>query len=226
MSYQRTSLIIPAYNEADRIGSVIEASLATTSLNDVIVINDGSTDTTSEVASGYDITVIDHSYNQGKGEALQSGVEFARKLGATTLVFLDADLHGLCTEHIDALANPVRSGEAIMTIGILERSLIQRSILRRWGAFSGQRALTFELWDQLSEAGRHGFGVEAALNATARQHKQHHLIERIEMRHVTHTGKREKESNIMRATSAYLKTYGAALGAYVRTELTKSYRSV
>lgn len=221
MALERTSLIIPAFNEASRIDSVIEPALATPSLADVIVVNDGSTDTTSEIASSYDITLINHDHNQGKGEALQSGVVLARELGATTLVFLDADLHGLSPEHIDALANPVRSGEAIMTIGILERSLLQRSILRKWGALSGQRALTLDLWDQLSVAERHGFGIEASLNASARHHNQHHQIERVELRHVTHTGKREKEPSLTKAASAYLKTYGAALGAYVRAELAK-----
>lgn len=221
MTDYRTAVIIPAYNEALRIGAVIEPALATRSIQDVIVVDDGSIDGTREAAAGYDITLVGHPINRGKGESLHSGVQVAREIGATTLVFLDADLHGLRPEHIDALADPVRTQEAIMTIGILERSLLQKSILKRWGGLSGQRALTINLWEQLRPHERHGFGVEAALNASTRHHSQHHRIKRVELRHVTHTGKREKEPTLPKAGLAYLRTYGAALGAYVRAEIVK-----
>lgn len=215
-----TALIIPAHNEAERIGCVLESALASTELDNIIVVNDGSTDVTSRAALDYGVIVIEHAVNQGKGEAMQSGVRCARGLGATTLLFLDADLHGLLPSHIDSLITPVKNGEAIMSIGILERSLVQRSILRRWGALSGQRAMTLDFWDQLSAVERKGFRVEASLNASARHHQQHDRISRIELRHVTHTGKREKEPSLAKAISAYCKTYGAAAYAYVRAELT------
>ena len=222
MKLDNTALIIPAFNEATRISAVIEPALASPLLSNIIVVNDGSSDNTAEVALTYPVECIRHSENLGKGEAMQSGVDAAKKLGATSLMFLDADLHGLLPKHIEGLASPVRSGEAIMTIGILERPLLHRYILRRWGALSGQRTLTVELWDQLEEWQRSGFRVEASLNATARHHNQHHMIERIELRHVTHTGKREKEPTLAKAAHAYAKIYGAAIGAYAQAEPTYS----
>ena len=219
MATNKVALIIPAYNEAERIGRVIEPAKEASVLGEIIVVDDGSYDQTSEVALSYSVPVVEHPINLGKGEAMQTGVTLARELGAKTLLFLDADLHGLRSDHIEMLVNPVRYHEAIMTIGILERSLIQRSVLRHWGALSGQRAMTLNFWDQLTAPERHGFRVEASLNASARHHGQHHSIRRLELRHVTHTGKREKEPTLAKATIAYGKTYGSAVFAYARKEL-------
>lgn len=221
MSPERVSLVIPAYNEASIIADVIEPALDNQSIADVIVVNDGSTDNTEGVANDYPVTVLNHNINLGKGEALHSGYTHAKELGATSLLFLDADLHGLRSSHIDDLLEPLLAGTAIMTIGILERTIAQRAILRRWGALSGQRALGIELWEQLRSKDRHGFNVEAALNARTRHKGQHHKIERVELRHVTHTGKREKEPTLLKAVDAYLRTYGAAALTYIRSEFVR-----
>lgn len=221
MSLERVSLIIPAFNEGSRIADVIEPALDNQSIAEVIVVNDGSTDNTECVVSNYPVVVLNHDINLGKGEALHTGYSRAKELGATSLLFLDADLYGLRSSHIDDLLKPLLAGTAIMTIGILERSKAQRAILRKWGALSGQRALGVELWEQLCPRDRHGFNVEAALNATTRHHGQHHRIERVELRHVTHTGKREKQPTLLKAADAYLKTYGAAALTYLRSEFVR-----
>lgn len=211
-----TSLIIPAYNEGTRIGTVLEQALQADVLDEIIVVNDGSTDDTAQVVESFGIVVLTHEVNLGKGEAMQTGYIRAKELGSTTLLFLDADLHNLLPHHIDDLVNPVLVGDASMTIGILERSPLQKTILKHWGAFSGQRAVPTSLWESVDESFRTGFGIEAALNATSRHLNTHHDIQRVYLSGVTHTGKREKEPTIMQAAGAYASTYGQALLAYAR----------
>lgn len=221
MSYESLTLVIPAYNEATRIGAVIEPALCVSTIESIVVVDDGSSDSTADVAGSYGITVLRHPSNLGKGEAMHTGYERAKELGSTAMLFLDADLHGLSSNHIDKLISPVLSGEALMTIGILERTLLQRKILTRWGALSGQRAMTLEVWEKLKPLDRHGFNVEAALNSIARHQDWHSQIERVELRHLTHTGKREKEPTLTKAAIAYAKTYGSALLTYCRLEVSK-----
>jgi glycosyltransferase involved in cell wall biosynthesis len=83
------SVIIPAYNEEQGLPLVLENVLRV--LGDgyeVIVVDDGSTDSTAEIAGGFDCRVIRHDANKGKGEALRSGIAAAR---AEHVIWIDAD---------------------------------------------------------------------------------------------------------------------------------------
>jgi glycosyltransferase involved in cell wall biosynthesis len=80
--------VIPGYNEAPRIGSVV---LAAREHLPVIVVDDGSSDSTAERAREAGATVIDQRPNQGKGAALRTGFLRALADGADAIVTLDAD---------------------------------------------------------------------------------------------------------------------------------------
>jgi glycosyltransferase involved in cell wall biosynthesis len=81
-------VIIPAYNEQKHITSVIKKAKK---YCNVIVVDDGSTDRTYELAKKEDVPALRHIVNLGKGAALKTGCEYALKKGAKRLVFLDAD---------------------------------------------------------------------------------------------------------------------------------------
>lgn len=81
--------IIPAYNEHTRVGNVVRAALPY--VQQVIVVDDGSTDGTGEAARQAGATVIRHVENSGAGAATMTGIEAARRLGAQVIVTLDAD---------------------------------------------------------------------------------------------------------------------------------------
>jgi glycosyltransferase involved in cell wall biosynthesis len=83
------SVIVPAYNEAPVIASVI-AKLINLSYN-VIIVDDGSSDRTGELAALAGARVLTHPVNLGQGAALQTGIEFARRQGAGWIVTFDAD---------------------------------------------------------------------------------------------------------------------------------------
>ena len=105
---------IPAYNEVDQIDRVvIEASAHA---DEVLVIDDGSTDATSQVAADAGATVVKHNNNRGYGQALQSIFLEAARSGTDYLVVLDGDgQHN--PEDILRLVEAQCDGEADIVIG-------------------------------------------------------------------------------------------------------------
>lgn len=82
-------VVIPAYNEAGRIGQVLEDLLRVA--QNVVVVDDGSKDDTYQVASQHPVWVLRHVVNLGQGAALQTGITFALRQGAGFVATFDAD---------------------------------------------------------------------------------------------------------------------------------------
>jgi len=81
--------VIPAYHEASRVSMVVKDALR--HAQDVIVVDDGSEDGTAKAAAAAGAIVVRHLENSGPGAATMTGIEAARRLGATVVVTLDAD---------------------------------------------------------------------------------------------------------------------------------------
>ena len=111
---QRVVAVIPAHNEERFIGSVVLR--ARTHADLVVVIDDGSTDATAEIAEAAGAILVRHERNQGKGAALNTGMRKARELEPDALVLLDADGQHLPDEAPVLLA-PILAGEADLVIG-------------------------------------------------------------------------------------------------------------
>lgn len=86
----RILAVVPAFNEAASVGGVVREILARGDA-DVVVINDGSTDETSDVARASGARVVDLPYNLGIGAAVQCGFQFAREHGYRVAVQVDGD---------------------------------------------------------------------------------------------------------------------------------------
>ncbi|GAA4592120.1 hypothetical protein GCM10023194_53160 [Planotetraspora phitsanulokensis] len=175
-----TAVVIPAKDEADRIGATVTAALKLPGVDLVVVVDDGSADETGRVARAAGARVVRHSRNKGKAAAMESGAEAVQLLDEDVprnLLFLDADL-GETASAAHALITPVRAGAADMTIAVfatrvklgghgivvrLARDGIKR--LTGWEPaqpLNGQRCLTraaFEAAQPLA----HGFGVETGM---------------------------------------------------------------
>lgn len=128
---------IPCFNEELFIGSV--ALKAKDYVDQIVVIDDGSTDKTAMVAGKAGAIVVSHGSNKGKGAAVSSAFEYAKKVGCKALVLLDGDgQHD--PAYIPSLVKPVLEDKADMVIG--SRYLQIRSHIPRVRKL-GQRALTF-----------------------------------------------------------------------------------
>jgi glycosyltransferase involved in cell wall biosynthesis len=136
MAVHSIVVAIPAYNEDRFIGSLVLKLRAKD--RHVLVIDDGSTDATADVAEAAGATVVRHPHNMGKTAAVETAFQEARRTGADALVLLDGD-----SQHdpadVDALAAPILSGLADMVVG--SRFAGVRSVIPRWRV-AGQHALT------------------------------------------------------------------------------------
>ncbi|PIY69231.1 glycosyltransferase family 2 protein [Candidatus Roizmanbacteria bacterium CG_4_10_14_0_8_um_filter_39_9] len=83
-------IVIPAYNESKVVASVID-ELNENGYSNVIVVDDGSSDSTYKALLGRNVTVLRHMLNRGKGAAVKTGIEAAKRMGAQIVITFDAD---------------------------------------------------------------------------------------------------------------------------------------
>lgn len=167
--------IIPAWNEADRIGTTVRTLRSVPGIDDVVVVDDGSTDATAAAAAAAGGRVLRLPRRRGKAAAVRRGLAATR---APIVLLLDADI-GDSAVHAGALLAPVLAGEADMTVGRLPASgggggfglvvgTARWALRRKTGALltqplSGQRAIRRAALTAVDTWGW-GFGLELALS--------------------------------------------------------------
>ena len=110
--YQKVSVIIPAYNEEDTVAKVVEVVRNVSFVDEIIVVNDGSSDKTEEEAIKAGAIVINHETNKGKGEALYTGYKQAE---CDVIAFIDADIYNLTSKKVESMIMPILLGDAEIT---------------------------------------------------------------------------------------------------------------
>jgi hypothetical protein len=133
-------VIIPAYNEEGSVGKVVEGVKTQLPLTDVLVVNDGSTDLTFEIAKSRRAIVLDLPFNLGIGGAMQAGYKYAYEKGYDIAIQVDADgQHD--PKEIPKLFHALEVNKVDMAIGsrFIGDSEYESSIMRRIGIaiFSG-----------------------------------------------------------------------------------------
>ena len=201
------SVVVPAYNEAGRISAVLRPVIASQWVDDVIVVDDGSDDGTAEEAAQFPVRVATLPENRGKAAALDHGVTLARN---DTLLFLDADLVGLTTEHVDRLIRCYREMNLDMAVGVFSNGRRNTDIAQKINPYaSGQRMLTRKQWERakqcVEEVSEVDFGIEIALSRLAA--KEDWAKEYVKLDGVTHVLKEEKRG-LKRGMIDRLKMYG------------------
>jgi len=162
----KVSAIVPAYNEAQRIGPVLQVLTNCAALDEVIVVDDGSKDNTSEVVQKYPVKYIQLTKNGGKGSAMERGVQEARNV---IIFFCDADIRGLKASMVEEIAAPVLEGKVEMFIAMRNRkSYYLRFLLAFVPLLGGERVLTKKLWNQVPSYYKERFRIEAGLNFYAK----------------------------------------------------------
>src|SRR5438034_8915415 len=130
----RRIAIVPALNEEETVGRVIEEIRAFDPGFDIVVVDDGSTDRTAGIAADAGAHVLRLPFNLGIGGAVQTGYRFAFERGYDIAVQVDGDGQHDPTQ-LPAILAPVVSGEADLCVGsrFASRSGYQSSFARRFG---------------------------------------------------------------------------------------------
>jgi glycosyltransferase involved in cell wall biosynthesis len=184
----KVTAIIPAYNEATRIGQVLMPLQRSPLVDEIIVVDDGSRDGTTLVAQRYGVQVITLIKNKGKAAALDAGVNAARN---DALLFLDADLINLETQHIDRMIMNYFEYRVDMVIGVFKNGRLNSDLSQRFSPYlSGQRVLGKNLWNQIRKKHKLDFGIEIALTKLVRKKGLKKRL--VELEGVTHVMKEEK----------------------------------
>lgn len=110
-------ILIPTYNNERTLTSVIDRSLAI--CNDVIVVNDGSTDSTGDLLKGYGgkIDVVEYERNRGKGYALKCGLRRAKERGFRYAITLDSDGQHFPEDAVLLIDKAKESEERVLVVG-------------------------------------------------------------------------------------------------------------
>src|SRR5438094_10035734 len=111
----RIAAVIPAYQEEKHVGEV--ARRARAQLEHVLVVDDGSTDSTAERARSSGVDVVVHPQNRGKGESIKTGVHYCLLGGSEYVVLLDADGQHLPEEISRFVEAAASANEAKIFIG-------------------------------------------------------------------------------------------------------------
>lgn len=162
MAKQQVCAIVPAFEEAARISTVLQALQKATLVDEIIVVDDGSRDQTEACVRGFpSVRYFHNPVNAGKAYSMCVAADQTR---ANILFFCDADLKGFTARHVDTTIRPVLAGRYEMFI------LSRWRINNRSTLWSGQRALTRALWDRVPSFYKKGFRIELGLNFFCRNY--------------------------------------------------------
>lgn len=153
--------VVCAKDERERISNVLRTLVPTLP---TLVVDDGSTDGTSLVASREGAVVTRLPQNMGKGQAMRMGAFLTNPIPC--VLFVDADLNGLRPDHIRKLVEPVVSGHYGMVVGMRDYGPMN-SAVRQMPLISGERCIRRDLLAQLPNEAWSGYGIETWLNHIA-----------------------------------------------------------
>jgi glycosyltransferase involved in cell wall biosynthesis len=216
MRRTRVAAVVPAYNEGATLGDVLGVLSSIPSVNEVLVVSDGSTDETVAIARRAGVKTLHLTQNQGKATAMALGVAHT---AAELVIFVDADILNLSAAMLEQLIAPVMSGRSAMNIGARSRGAVLDWIYRRCGPkLSGIRCLRREVLEAIPEQFLDGFCIETALNwscgrlglpaTTVFLHGLKHLV-------------KEKKRGWLAGIGARIRMFAAVLGAFLRLRLTQ-----
>ena len=177
----KISIVIPAFNEEKKIGKVIR-ELKDKGYDNIIIVDDGSFDKTSNEAKKRKAVVLKHIINRGQGAGLRTGIDYALKSGAEIIVTFDADGQHL-PEDIPKLVNAIKKGKADIAVGsrfLKKRTNVPfiRSLFLKGGALSFRLLYGIKLTD--SHNGLRAMSKKAATKIKIFSDDMNHASEIIE----------------------------------------------
>ena len=159
---QPIAVVIPARNEAPTVAAVVQAARGCAFAGEVVVVDDGSTDGTAEVAEAAGARVVRRPGGAAgsKAQAMEAGVAATT---APAILFCDADCVGLTAAHLDDICRPFVEGRAAMSIGWFDYGWMNPLVLR-FAPTTGERVIPRWVWDAVPAEKRHGYSIEIMIN--------------------------------------------------------------
>jgi glycosyltransferase involved in cell wall biosynthesis len=156
-------VVVPARNEASTVGDVARVAQAAKGVGKVVVVDDGSSDNTADIARKAGAIVVRGNGGSigDKGRALDLGV---KETTAPVLLFFDADIQGVLPRHFELLAAPVLDGGSWLSLGLLDYGRLRNTLFLRLPPITGLRALRREVFEGISPERRNGFRIEIMIN--------------------------------------------------------------
>lgn len=133
MKKKRVLIVVPVYNEADRIEDTIKGLKKIQLIDEILIVDDGSTDKTSEVIKNLGVSTMILPKNKGKGYAMKKAIQ---EKDYDYIGFIDGDL-GLTSIEVEKLIIPVISNEVDFTIAKFPESSLNTSSKGGFGLVKG-----------------------------------------------------------------------------------------
>lgn len=181
----KVTAIIPAHNEENHILSVLNAVKKSKYIDEIVCVNDGSTDKTLDLIQSIDgIKIINLKNNHGKGNAIAKGI---KKASGEIVVFFDADIVGLNENCISKLITPLQNNKYDGVIAYP----VYNQFDHLFKPLSGERAyFKKDLNPQLKILEEKGYGLELYLNYIFKNKR----IKTLPLKGVRHMLKHEKQN--------------------------------
>ena len=172
--HKTVTVIVPAFNEGKNIKRVLttlKEAQAIGVVSEIIVVDDGSKDNTTQEAINCDVKVLKLTENKGKARAMAEGLKAA---SSEFCLFIDADLTNLRTEYIAQLVKPLSNKENCMTIAKFINGRLGTDFAHTINTnCSGQRAAKTELFRRIfrtiEKIDRVRYGIEYVITSRIRE---------------------------------------------------------
>ena len=196
----KVTAVVPVYNEEKTIKNVLEVLTSSDRINEIIVINGGSTDRTPHIINKFKsnkklkIRIMNLKHPNGKGDAVRIGT---KNIKSEILLFFDADLIGLKKEHIDKLLEPVVNEGAAMVIGLRDKgNLIGNMLMPYFPLTGGERAILTKVFMEIRKCPLiEGWGLESVMNDYCKKKKL--KIFKVKLDGMNHIGLQTKKYGLM-----------------------------
>lgn len=161
-----TVAIVPAFNEEKTIAGVVAPLLESHAFTRVLVVSDGSTDRTEEVARAAGAEVLVLHPNRRKGGAMLAGVQATE---SDLVAFFDADLLGLTAAHARQFVALAEEPGVSMVCGLRDYDGVWGQLQRALPPITGERVVRRRVLDRVPTGFWVGFRIEAAINVLAKR---------------------------------------------------------
>jgi polyprenyl-phospho-N-acetylgalactosaminyl synthase len=185
-------VVMPARDEELTIADNVVSARACRYVREVIVVDDGSSDATAELARAAGAKVVVRDGSEGsKAHAMADGVESS---DADAILFVDADCTGLTAQHLDAICEPFVEGRAAMSLGAFDYGRFWNPFVLRFPPTTGERIIPRWVFEAIPPQKLDGYTIELRINEVIAEGRLPTVART--MYGVSHRTKREKHGKL------------------------------